>query len=306
MALAKGMGSESIEFIESRLEGKFQLEINREKTRVVDLREAGASLNFLGYTFRYDRDLKGRGRKYLNVFPSQQAVQREREKLHDMTNSHQCFKPIPVLIGADGAEDYARRSVAAAKRAGDRDAPGTGWIRPDPDFSPDKGGRHSSEVRQSARLFRLQRSRERRDGRVDRELTLRQAAMGTFVRRKRKYRRHCLAGDSRNDRSLLQENKTRAVQEPSPDRSRRPEVWYLSAPTSDDRFRAFDSKTGQELGAAKLDYNATAVPVSFQGKSGKQYIAVVAAGGNQGNGKALVAFALHWRLLLLSDYLSEH
>ena len=99
VALAKQMGSETIEFIESRLEGKFQLEINREKTRVVDLREEGASLNFLGYTFRYDRDLKGRARKYLNVFPSKKAVQREREKLHEMTNSHQCFKPIPVLIG---------------------------------------------------------------------------------------------------------------------------------------------------------------------------------------------------------------
>ena len=57
VAMAKQMGSETIEFIESRLEGKFQLEINREKTRVVDLREEGASLDFLGYTFRYDRDL---------------------------------------------------------------------------------------------------------------------------------------------------------------------------------------------------------------------------------------------------------
>ncbi len=93
------MGSETIEFIESRLEGKFQLEINREKTRVVDLREEGASLDFLGYTFRYDRDRKGRGKKYLNVFPSKKAVQRERTKLHEMTDSHQCFKPIPVLIG---------------------------------------------------------------------------------------------------------------------------------------------------------------------------------------------------------------
>jgi len=99
VVLAKRMGSETIEFIESRLEGKFQLEINREKTRVVDLREQGASLNFLGYTFRYDRDLQGRARKYLNVFPSRKAVQREREKLHEMTNSHQCFKPIPTLIG---------------------------------------------------------------------------------------------------------------------------------------------------------------------------------------------------------------
>jgi RNA-directed DNA polymerase len=99
VALAKQMRSETLEFIESRLEGKFQLEINREKTRVVDLREEGASLHFLGYTFRYDRDLKGRGRNYLNVFPSKKAIQREREKLHEMTNSHQCFKPIPVLIG---------------------------------------------------------------------------------------------------------------------------------------------------------------------------------------------------------------
>jgi len=99
VVLAKRMGPETLEFIESRLEGKFQLEINRDKTRVVDLRAAGASLDFLGYTFRYDRDLKGRDQKYLNMIPSKKAVQREREKLHEMTNSHQCFKPIPVLIG---------------------------------------------------------------------------------------------------------------------------------------------------------------------------------------------------------------
>jgi RNA-directed DNA polymerase len=99
VALAKQMGTETIEFIESRLEGKFQLEINREKTRVVDLREEGASLSFLGYTFRYDRDLQGRDQKYLNMFPSKKAVQREREKLHKMTDSHQCFKPIATLIG---------------------------------------------------------------------------------------------------------------------------------------------------------------------------------------------------------------
>ena len=87
------------EYIESRLEGKFQLEINRDKTRIVDLKEEGASLDFLGYTFRYDRDLKGRAKKYLNLFPSGKALQKEREKLHEMTDSHQCFKPIPDLIG---------------------------------------------------------------------------------------------------------------------------------------------------------------------------------------------------------------
>ena len=62
MALARQIGSETIEFIQSRLEGKFQLEVNREKTRVMDLREEGVSLSFVGYTFRYDRDLKERDR----------------------------------------------------------------------------------------------------------------------------------------------------------------------------------------------------------------------------------------------------
>jgi quinoprotein glucose dehydrogenase len=64
------------------------------------------------------------------------------------------------------------------------------------------------------------------------------------------------------------------------------------AATNDGRFRAFDSKTGKELWVTKLDYNATAVPITFQGKSGRQYVAVVAAGGGQGAGQALVAFAL--------------
>src|SRR5205807_9326372 len=69
------------------------------KTRVVDLREEGTSLDFLGYTFRFDRDRKGREGRFLNVFPSKKAVQRERDKLRKMTSSHQCFKPIPILIG---------------------------------------------------------------------------------------------------------------------------------------------------------------------------------------------------------------
>src|SRR5258708_37859615 len=52
VVLAREWTPELTEFIESRLEGKFQLEINRDQTRVVDLKEEGASLDFLGYTFR--------------------------------------------------------------------------------------------------------------------------------------------------------------------------------------------------------------------------------------------------------------
>jgi len=62
--------------------------------------------------------------------------------------------------------------------------------------------------------------------------------------------------------------------------------------TSDNRFRAFDSKTGKELWSTKLGYAASAVPITYQGKSGKQYVAIMAAGGGQGNNQALLVFGL--------------
>jgi RNA-directed DNA polymerase len=85
-------------WIEAKIEGWLGLEINRDKTRVVTLRQVGESLDFLGYTFRYDRDRQGRGHRYLNPMPSKKALAREREKLREMTSARVCFKPIPMLI----------------------------------------------------------------------------------------------------------------------------------------------------------------------------------------------------------------
>ena len=85
-------------FIEEKLQTWMGLEINREKTRVVNLREQGASLDFLGFTFRYDCDLYGGQRRYLNWQPSEQSVARRRQALRDRINKTQCFKPLPTLI----------------------------------------------------------------------------------------------------------------------------------------------------------------------------------------------------------------
>lgn len=98
VVLARYQGVRLTGWVESKLEGWLGLEINREKTRVVCLREEGASLDFLGFTFRYYDDLQGRGWRYQNVFPSAKALKQERAKLHEMTNHRQCFKPIPQLI----------------------------------------------------------------------------------------------------------------------------------------------------------------------------------------------------------------
>ncbi len=47
--------------------------------------------------------------------------------------------------------------------------------------------------------------------------------------------------------------------------------------TSDHRFRAFDSKTGKELWVTKLEKDGNSDPMTFEGKNGKQYVAIVGA-----------------------------
>jgi RNA-directed DNA polymerase len=98
VVLARYTGSRICDFIESKIESWLGLELNRDKTKIVDLRRAGASLDFLGFTFRYDRDLKGRGFRYLNVIPSAKALQAQREALREMISTRQSHVPVPHLI----------------------------------------------------------------------------------------------------------------------------------------------------------------------------------------------------------------
>jgi len=98
VVLARYQGPRLIAWVESLLEGWLGLKINRAKTRVVDLDETDAWLDFLGYRFRYERDLYGRDRRYLNLEPSEKALARAREKLRQMTGPTMCFKPIRQLV----------------------------------------------------------------------------------------------------------------------------------------------------------------------------------------------------------------
>jgi quinoprotein glucose dehydrogenase len=50
------------------------------------------------------------------------------------------------------------------------------------------------------------------------------------------------------------------------------------AATVDARFRAFDSRTGKELWVTNLATDAQSTPITFEGKNGKQYVAVMASG----------------------------
>jgi RNA-directed DNA polymerase len=95
---ARYQGSRLKDWIEGQLEGWLGLVINREKTRTFQLKEEGATLDFLGYSFRYETDRQGRPWRYLSLFPSTKSLEKEREKIRELTGPKQCFKPVSELV----------------------------------------------------------------------------------------------------------------------------------------------------------------------------------------------------------------
>jgi RNA-directed DNA polymerase len=84
VVLARFIGAPILSFLTELLERTMGLTLNEKKTRILDLRAAGASLDFLSYTFRFDKSRKGGGR-YLNQFPSSKALKRKRAEVKSLT-----------------------------------------------------------------------------------------------------------------------------------------------------------------------------------------------------------------------------
>ena len=96
--LARYQGQRITDWVTEIVEDWMGLEINRDKTHIVELRTTGAKLDFLGYRFRYERDKHGRAKRFLNLVPSPAACARERDRIREMVNKKHCFIPIPKLI----------------------------------------------------------------------------------------------------------------------------------------------------------------------------------------------------------------
>jgi RNA-directed DNA polymerase len=73
------------------------LSLNRDKTLIVDPREKGESLDFLGFTFRDDRCRFVAGRRYLNIMPSAKTLNRLRERWRGLTS--RTTLPLAEVIG---------------------------------------------------------------------------------------------------------------------------------------------------------------------------------------------------------------
>lgn len=98
VVMAKSIGPRLRHWIESVLEVRLGLEINQDKTSVVNVTADSQCLNFLGYSFRYDLDLKGRGGKYLNRFPAKKSLAKARDAIRELTAKRLGGLPIDVVV----------------------------------------------------------------------------------------------------------------------------------------------------------------------------------------------------------------
>jgi RNA-directed DNA polymerase len=87
VVMARYISPRIISWLEAKLEGQLKLSINRDKTKVINVKQPGSTLDFLGFSMRYDRDIHGRPWTYLNTFPSRKTELAYRDRLRLLTSS---------------------------------------------------------------------------------------------------------------------------------------------------------------------------------------------------------------------------
>ena len=83
--MGKQIGTQIKEQLKSLLK-RMGLSLNEEKTRTVEARQE--SFNFLGFTIRYDKDLKDSKKRYWNIIPSRKSEQKLRDKIKSYLDAH--------------------------------------------------------------------------------------------------------------------------------------------------------------------------------------------------------------------------
>ena len=88
--MAKEMKAEALEKLKELLT-RMELDINEEKTRKINAKDE--SFSFLGFTFRYDKDIHGRNTRYWNIVPSEKSINKLKEKIREILHSSLHFSP---------------------------------------------------------------------------------------------------------------------------------------------------------------------------------------------------------------------
>ena len=96
--MARYVGERITNWVENKIETWLGLVINREKTKVVRATQPGKTLDFLAYSFRYDKDLHGRNYRYWNRIPSKKAMCEARASIHELTSRRWGCLPIEEVV----------------------------------------------------------------------------------------------------------------------------------------------------------------------------------------------------------------
>ena len=94
--LGKRISKNVIDKLKSILE-RMGLKLNEDKTKIVNVLKEG--FDFLGFTIRYDKDLFGRDRKYLNIIPSKKSLNKIRAKINNYLKDNGLSNPIELVKG---------------------------------------------------------------------------------------------------------------------------------------------------------------------------------------------------------------
>ncbi len=81
----------------SNIVERMGLQLNQTKTRLVKATET--SFRFLGFTVRYDKDIKGRNKRYWNIIPSDKSEKKIREKISTFLHESGHYAPPRVAQG---------------------------------------------------------------------------------------------------------------------------------------------------------------------------------------------------------------
>ena len=92
--MAENIPQECFDYMSYML-NRMKLKLNEEKSKLLNSYEE--SFDFLGYTFRFDDDLYGRTRKYLNIEPSKKSQKNVRENIKEYLkkNGH---KAVQIIV----------------------------------------------------------------------------------------------------------------------------------------------------------------------------------------------------------------
>jgi RNA-directed DNA polymerase len=98
VVLARHISNALKGYIRNALEVKLGLVINQEKTKIVDMKQRGSKLKFLGNEFVVRENKFDTTKNYTAIKASEDAIRKEKEKISEMTNKKNCYKQLSTVI----------------------------------------------------------------------------------------------------------------------------------------------------------------------------------------------------------------